>query len=133
LGGIGRQISEVKASLVYRVSSRTARATQRNLSGKGGRGRRRRGKKEGKRREETRQDPSQAVVANTFNPSTLRQRGRQISKSSRTAKATEKPYPTPHPTPPHPTPPQGRKEERKEGKGREGGGEEPTHPIAELQ
>jgi hypothetical protein len=26
----GRQISEFKASLVYRVSSRTARATQRN-------------------------------------------------------------------------------------------------------
>jgi hypothetical protein len=30
LGGIGRQISEFEASLVYRVSSRTARATQRN-------------------------------------------------------------------------------------------------------
>jgi hypothetical protein len=30
LGGRGRQISEVEASLVYRVSSRTARATQRN-------------------------------------------------------------------------------------------------------
>jgi hypothetical protein len=29
-GGKGRQISEFKASLVYRVSSRTARATQRN-------------------------------------------------------------------------------------------------------
>jgi hypothetical protein len=28
--GRGRQISEVKASLVYRVSSRTARDTQRN-------------------------------------------------------------------------------------------------------
>jgi hypothetical protein len=28
--GRGRQISEFKASLVYRVSSRTARATQRN-------------------------------------------------------------------------------------------------------
>jgi hypothetical protein len=34
LGGRGRQISEFKASLVYRVSSRTARATQRNLSQK---------------------------------------------------------------------------------------------------
>ena len=31
LGGRGRQISEFKASLVYRVSSRTARATQRNF------------------------------------------------------------------------------------------------------
>jgi hypothetical protein len=30
LGGRGRQISEFKASMVYRVSSRTARATQRN-------------------------------------------------------------------------------------------------------
>jgi hypothetical protein len=30
LGGRGRQISEFKTSLVYKVSSRTARATQRN-------------------------------------------------------------------------------------------------------
>jgi hypothetical protein len=30
LGGRGRQIPEFKASLVYRVRSRTARATQRN-------------------------------------------------------------------------------------------------------
>jgi hypothetical protein len=30
LGGRDRQISEFKASLVYKVSSRTARATQRN-------------------------------------------------------------------------------------------------------
>jgi hypothetical protein len=30
LGGKGRWISEFKASLVYRVSSRTVRATQRN-------------------------------------------------------------------------------------------------------
>jgi hypothetical protein len=30
LGGRGRWISEFEASLVYRVSSRTARATQRN-------------------------------------------------------------------------------------------------------
>jgi hypothetical protein len=29
LGGRGRQISEFEASLVYKVSSRTARATQR--------------------------------------------------------------------------------------------------------
>jgi hypothetical protein len=32
LGGRGRQISEFKASLVYKMSSRTARATQRILS-----------------------------------------------------------------------------------------------------
>jgi hypothetical protein len=30
LGGRGRRISEFKASLVYRVSSRTAKATQRS-------------------------------------------------------------------------------------------------------
>jgi hypothetical protein len=30
LGGTGRRISEFEAGLVYRVSSRTARATQRN-------------------------------------------------------------------------------------------------------
>jgi hypothetical protein len=30
LGNRGRQISEFEAGLVYRVSSRTARATQRN-------------------------------------------------------------------------------------------------------
>jgi hypothetical protein len=30
LGSRGRQISEFEASLVYKVSSRTARATQRN-------------------------------------------------------------------------------------------------------
>jgi hypothetical protein len=34
LGGRGRQISEFEASLVYRVSSRRARATQRNLVSK---------------------------------------------------------------------------------------------------
>jgi hypothetical protein len=34
LGGRGRRISEFEASLVYRVSSRTVRATQRNLVSK---------------------------------------------------------------------------------------------------
>jgi hypothetical protein len=34
LGGRGRQISELKASLVYRVSSRTARATEKPYLGK---------------------------------------------------------------------------------------------------
>jgi hypothetical protein len=34
LGGRGRRISEFEASLVYRVSSRTARATQRNTVSK---------------------------------------------------------------------------------------------------
>jgi hypothetical protein len=44
LGGRGRWISEFKASLVYRVSSRTARATQRNPVSK-------KNKKEEKKRE----------------------------------------------------------------------------------
>jgi hypothetical protein len=34
LGGRGRQISEFEASLVYKVSSRTARATQKNPASK---------------------------------------------------------------------------------------------------
>jgi hypothetical protein len=34
LGGRGQQISEFDACLVYRVSSRTAKATHRNLSQK---------------------------------------------------------------------------------------------------
>jgi ribosomal protein L12E/L44/L45/RPP1/RPP2 len=34
LGGRGRRISEFKASLVYRVSSRTARTIQRNPASK---------------------------------------------------------------------------------------------------
>jgi hypothetical protein len=34
LGGRGRQISEFEASLVYKVSSRTARAIQRNPASK---------------------------------------------------------------------------------------------------
>jgi hypothetical protein len=34
LGGRGRRISEFEASLVYRVSSRTIRAIQRNLASK---------------------------------------------------------------------------------------------------
>jgi hypothetical protein len=34
LGGRGRRISEFEASLVYKVSSRTARTTQRNPASK---------------------------------------------------------------------------------------------------
>jgi hypothetical protein len=44
LGGRGRLISEFKASLVYRVSSRTSRAIQRNPVSKG----RKEGRKEGR-------------------------------------------------------------------------------------
>jgi hypothetical protein len=50
LGGRGRRISEFEASLVYRVSSRTARATQRNPVWKNQK------KKEKERKEKTRQD-----------------------------------------------------------------------------
>jgi hypothetical protein len=54
LRGRGRQISEFEVSLFYKVSSRTARAIQRNPVS-----------------EETKQTNScLAVVAHTFNPST---------------------------------------------------------------
>jgi RNase P/RNase MRP subunit p29 len=81
LGGRGRQISEFEASLVYRVNSRTARATKRNsVSNK------------------TKQNKTGMVVL-AFNPSTLGGRGRQISEfeaslvyrvNSRTARATKR-------------------------------------------
>jgi hypothetical protein len=47
LGGRGRWVSEFEASLVYRVSSRTARAIQRNpVSGKKKKKKKERKKKE---------------------------------------------------------------------------------------
>jgi hypothetical protein len=46
LGGRGRQISEFEASLVYRVSSRTARATQRNPVSKNQKKKKKKPKKE---------------------------------------------------------------------------------------
>jgi hypothetical protein len=49
LGGRGRRISEFEASLVYRVSSRTARITQRNPVSKN---RKKEGKKERERERE---------------------------------------------------------------------------------
>ena len=45
MGGRGRWISEFEASLVYRVSSRTARATQRNPVSKKTKKRKRKEKK----------------------------------------------------------------------------------------
>jgi hypothetical protein len=57
LGGRGRWISEFEASLVYKVSSKTARATQRNPVSKNQKtkqkqkqGREKRGKGEGKKK-----------------------------------------------------------------------------------
>jgi hypothetical protein len=47
LGRRGRRVSEFEASLVYRVSSRIARATQRNSVSERGRGR---GREEGRKK-----------------------------------------------------------------------------------
>jgi hypothetical protein len=54
LGGRGRQISEFEASLVYKVSSRTARATQRNPVSKT--------KKKKKRKKKKKEIPSFDVI-----------------------------------------------------------------------
>jgi hypothetical protein len=53
LGGRGRRISEFEASLVYRVSSRTARATQRNSVSKKQNKTKQKNKKKGKRKKKT--------------------------------------------------------------------------------
>jgi hypothetical protein len=62
LGGRGRRISEFEASLVYRVSSRTARATQRNPVSKNQKkkkGKERKGKeRKGKERKKERKNKS---------------------------------------------------------------------------
>jgi hypothetical protein len=51
LGDRGRWISEFKASLVYRVSSRTARATQRNPPPKKKRKKKKKERKKGRKEE----------------------------------------------------------------------------------
>jgi hypothetical protein len=56
LGGRGRRISEFEASLVYRVSSRTARTTQRNRVSEKEKKRREEKRREEKRREEKRRE-----------------------------------------------------------------------------
>jgi murein L,D-transpeptidase YcbB/YkuD len=102
LGGRGRRISEFEVSLVYRVSSRTARATQRNPVWK---------KKEREREREKQMKKiartclSLASVCNNVEIKTYTQsqhlggRGRRISEfeaslvyrmSSRTATATQR-------------------------------------------
>jgi hypothetical protein len=50
LGGRGRRISEFKARLVYRVSSRTARATQRNPVSKKKKKKKKKGEREKERK-----------------------------------------------------------------------------------
>jgi hypothetical protein len=56
LGGRGRRISEFKASLVYKVSSRTARAIQRNPVSKNETKRNETKRKEKKRKEKKRKE-----------------------------------------------------------------------------
>jgi hypothetical protein len=60
LGGRGRQISEFKASLVYKVSSRTARAIQRNSVSK-----KRKKKKKGKKK--TKKKKNELLLNSTSN------------------------------------------------------------------
>jgi hypothetical protein len=56
LGGRGRQISEFEASLVYRVSSRTARAIQRNPVSKN------------QKQKQTNKQKYRRTQVNSFNP-----------------------------------------------------------------
>jgi hypothetical protein len=57
LRGRGRQISEFKASLVYRMSSRTARATQRNPVSK----KKNKNKKKKKQKQKQKQKPKDGL------------------------------------------------------------------------
>jgi hypothetical protein len=63
LGGRGRRISEFEASLVYKVSSRTARATQRNPVSK-------KQKQTNKKKLKKKLELDRTVLAYTFNPRT---------------------------------------------------------------
>jgi hypothetical protein len=63
LGGRGRQISEFEASLVYKVSSRTARAAQRNpVQKKKKKKRKEKKRKEKKRKEKKRKEKKKRWV-----------------------------------------------------------------------
>jgi hypothetical protein len=64
LGGRGRRISEFEASLVYRVSSRTARATQRNPVSGNQKKKKEKKRKEKKRKEKKRKKSAKTVVHN---------------------------------------------------------------------
>jgi hypothetical protein len=57
LGGRGRQISEFEASLVYKVSSRTAKATQRNSVSKKTKTKTKTKTKNNKRQQQQKQPP----------------------------------------------------------------------------
>jgi hypothetical protein len=65
LGGRGRQIPEFEASLVYRVSSRTARTTQRNPVSKN-----RKTEKEREREREREREKLAKCVVYAYNPRT---------------------------------------------------------------
>jgi hypothetical protein len=58
LGGRGRRISEFEASLVYKVSSRTARAIQRNPVSKKQKNKKKEKKKEKERKKNTTNIPT---------------------------------------------------------------------------
>jgi hypothetical protein len=66
LGGRGRQISEFKTSLVYRVSSRTARATLRNPVSKNQKRKKDKEKKEKKKRK-THENQYKYYIVNHIN------------------------------------------------------------------
>jgi hypothetical protein len=65
LGGRGRQISEFQASLVYRVSSRTARATQRNPVSK--KKKKNMNKKQNKTKQKTKKEKQKQTKNYSFN------------------------------------------------------------------
>ena len=67
MGGRGKRISEFEASLVYRVSSRTARATQRNPVSKNQK------KKEKRKKSKAKQSLGPGKVVHALNPRRLKQ------------------------------------------------------------
>jgi hypothetical protein len=71
LGGRGRRISEFEASLVYKVSSRTARAIQRNPVSKKPKKKKKKTKK--KKKNQKKQKTKSKIVADRENLTRLRQ------------------------------------------------------------
>jgi hypothetical protein len=74
LGGRGRQISEFKASLVYRVSSRIARAIQRNPVSKN------KNKTKTKQKTQQQQKTKQTNKTSRVIPPVFQQVGYRVSK-----------------------------------------------------
>jgi hypothetical protein len=71
LGGRGRQISEFEASLVYKASSRIARAIQRNPVSKNKTKQNKTKQKERKRKENRKREKEKKKTINNCLPSTL--------------------------------------------------------------